>query len=535
MNDTIEYLKSFSQFPFALRRFMRHPLTLTEAKRIVRERMERREENFLCLVERSIYGYKRSPYLALLKLAQCEFGDLRLLVKDKGLEGALYKLREAGVYVTFEEFKGRKPIVRQGQTIPTTARDFDNPFSRHDFTLQTGGSTGLANSVFQDLDYIAAGAPHHMLMLEAWNVLDLPMSHWMESLPGGGLRFILQRAYFRQYPEQWFTPVGWRGSAYWLKYGLATLYMISSMRLMGVRVPLPQTVKLDQADVIARWIVDRLKTHQRCLLYMNVSRALRVSVAAAQEGFDLTGATIRVGGEPITAAKVQTMQGVGLRILPAYGAIDTGSIGLGCANLAETDEVHLVKDAFALITSQHSVEGVGASVPAFNLTSLLDSNSKIMLNYQSDDYGMVSERACGCPLEAYGYTTHIHTIRSYSKLVGEGVTLIGNEMLNILEKVLPARFGGSALDYQLLEQEDDSGLTRLYLVVSPRLQLADERQVIEVVLNALRQSSPMAEAARNIWQQADTLQIKRMEPVWTSRGKLLPLHLQRLERPSQIS
>ncbi len=529
MSDTLEYLKSFAQFPLALRRFMRQPLTLDEAKRIVRQRMEQREENFLRLVERSIYNYAPSPYLALLKLVKCELGDLRTLVKHKGLEGSLRTLREAGVYVTFEEFKGRTPIVRHGQAIPTNARDFDNPFSRRDFTLQTGGSTGLANSVYQDLDYIAAGAPHQMLMLEAWEVLDLPMAHWMDILPGGGLRFILQRAYFRQYPERWFSPIGWRGSTYWLKYGLATLYMIFAMRALGVRVPVPQTVKLDQSSVVARWIADTLKTHPRCLLYTNVSRALRVCVAAAQEGFDLTGATIRVGGEPITPAKVRAMQRVGVRVLPAYGAIDTGGIGFGCVHPAETDEVHLVKDAFALITHPHMVEGADATVPAFNLTSLLDTNSKIMLNYQSDDYGIVQERACGCPLESYGYTTHLHAIRSYSKLVGEGVTLIGNEMLSILEQVLPARFGGSALDYQLLEQEDENGLTRLYVVVSPRLEIADERQIIEVVLDALRQSSPMGDAARNVWQQAGTLQVKRMEPVWTARGKLLPLHIQRFD------
>jgi hypothetical protein len=529
MNDTLEYLKSFAQFPLALRRFTRQPLTLDEAKGIVCRRMEQREEMFLRLVGRSIYGNARSPYLALLKLVQCEFEDLRILVKHKGLEGALGTLREAGVYVTFEEFKGRKPIVRHGQTIATNGRDFDNPFSRRDFTLQTGGSTGLANSVYQDLDYIAAGAPHQMLMLDAWEALDLPMAHWMDILPGGGLRFILQRAYFGQYAERWFSPIAWRGSRYWLKYGLATLYMTFAMRALGLRVPLPQAVRLDQAEVVARWLVNRLKSHRRCLLYTNVSRALRVCVAAAKEGFDLTGATIRVGGEPITAAKVRAMQRVGVRVLPAYGAIDTGGIGLGCAQAVETDEVHLVKDAFALITHPHLVEGAGVTVPAFNLTSLLDSNSKIMLNYQSDDYGMVRERACGCPLESYGYTTHLHAIRSYSKLVGEGVTLIGNEMLGILEQVLPARFGGSPLDYQLLEQEDENGLTRLYVVVSPRLEVADEREIVEVVLNALRQSSPMGDAARNVWQQADTLQVKRMEPVWTGRGKLLPLHLQRFE------
>ncbi len=488
--------------------------------------MERREENFLRLAERSIYGHASSPYLALLKLARCEFGDLRALVKQKGLEGALRALREAGVYVTFEEFKGRTPIVRHGQTIATTARAFDNPFAQRDFALQTGGSTGLASSVYQDLDYIAAGAPHQMLMLDAWGVLNTPVLHWMHMLPGGGLRFILQRAYFQRYPEAWFAPVGWRDSRYWVKYGAATLYMILWMRLLGVPVSLPKIVKTVQASVVARSMRDMLDTGKGCLLYTSVSRGLRVCAAAVQEGFDLAGATLRVGGEPVTRAKMEAMRRAGVRVIPAYGAIDTGAVGLGCPRAAETDDVHFCEDAFALITHPHPVEG-GVTVPALNLTSLVDSSSKVMLNYQSDDYGIVQERSCGCPLESCGFTRHLHGIRSYSKLVGEAVTLIGNEMLNILEHRLPARFGGNPLDYQLMEEEDANGLTRLYLIIDPRVEIADERQVIEFVLNALTESSPMGDAARCMWQQDRTLQVKRMEPVWTERGKFLPLHIQR--------
>jgi hypothetical protein len=118
LSETLDYLKAFARFPFSLHHFLKHKLTLEEANRIVRGQMAQREDNFLRLAERSIFGYPRSPYLALLKLAGCEFGDLSALVKRQGLEEALRQLREEGVYVTFEELKGRKPIVRNGRTIP---------------------------------------------------------------------------------------------------------------------------------------------------------------------------------------------------------------------------------------------------------------------------------------------------------------------------------------------------------------------------------------------------------------------------------
>jgi hypothetical protein len=78
-------------------------------------------------VEHSIYRHPSSPYLALLRHAGCERGDLEALVRRDGLDRALHTLRDAGVYVTFEEFKGRTPIVRGTTTITASARDFDNP------------------------------------------------------------------------------------------------------------------------------------------------------------------------------------------------------------------------------------------------------------------------------------------------------------------------------------------------------------------------------------------------------------------------
>lgn len=530
MSENRDYLKSFARFPVALRRFLRAPLTLEGARRIVRERLERREANFLGLMERSVYGHAASPYLALLKLAGCELGDLGNLVWSKGLEGALGALREAGVYVTFEEFKGRKPIVRGGRTIETTPRAFDNPAARRDFTLNTGGSSGLASLVNQDLDYIAAGAPHHMLMLDAWGALDLPAVHWMNMLPGGGLRFILQRAHFGMSPDKWYAPVGWRESKSWVKYRAATAYMVFWMRAMGVRVSLPEVAELDEAGKIARYLRGKLDRGEPSLLLCNVSRALRVAVAAEEGGFDLSGLTVRVGGEPVTAAKMEAIRRSGARVIPAYGAVDTGSLGLGCARPASTDEVHFCEDAFALVSHAYETAS-GAKVPALSLTSLLETTSKMMLNYQSDDYATVTRRRCGCPLEEIGLETHLDTIRSYSKLVGEGVSLMGEEMLEILERELPARFGGTALDYQMMEQEEASGLTRVFLIVSPRVKVEDEREVVEYVYRALTKSSAMADSARRVWEQDGTLQVKRMEPVATARGKLLPLHLERSVRP----
>ena len=105
------------------------------------------------------------------------------------------------------------------------------------------------------------------------------------------------------------------------------------------------------------------------------------------------------------------------------------------------------------------------------------------------------------------------------------MTLVGSEMVHILEEVLPERFGGSPLDYQLLEEEDEQGFTRLSLLVHPRIEITDEAAVIDTVLEALGESSVAADLARAIWDHAGSFQVRREEPIWTARGKLMPLHL----------
>jgi hypothetical protein len=164
------------------------------------------------------------------------------------------------------------------------------------------------------------------------------------------------------------------------------------------------------------------------------------------------------------------------------------------------------------------VPSSGEAVTSFHITSIHPSVPKMLLNVEFDDCGSIGEQSCGCPLEALGLTTHLRSIRSFGKLVGEGVSLLGSEMAHVLETVLPARFGGTPLDYQL-EEGDEDGYTRLTLVVHPRLALPADAEVIEVVLQALREVSAGADVARAFWQQSHAFRVRRDVPYTTLRGK----------------
>lgn len=521
MSEILDNLKTFVRMPVALYGLARQRMTLERAKQSIHERMNHRSDNFLLSVERNVYSYPRSPYLALLKRAGCTMGDLRTTVNQKGLEGTLHALRREGVYVTFEEFKGRKPIVRNGLTLGTRANDFDNPFNKNDFQESTGGSTGQKVVVRQDFGYLAERVAHEMITLDAYGLFHVPTIGWGYLLPAGPMRRFIQFASFGQSPDPWFVANGWRDAKDWLKYDTLTVYMLIWLRVFGMKLPMPRTVRFADALVIARAIHTSLQTNPRCFVSTGIGRAMRIANAAADAGLDLTGAAFRGGGEPITKAKVRTLERVGAKFIPNYAMSESGFVGAGCANPVDVSDVHLLQDLFALITAPHTVEGFGETVNAFNFTSLIPSAPKVMLNYQVDDYGIIEERACGCPLEQYGYSTHIRDIHSYSKLVGEGVTLLGSEMLRIVEDVLPTRFGGTPLDYQLMEEEDATGFSRLFLYISPRVEIADESEVVRTLLDAMRNASANADATRLVWQQANTIQVKRIEPIPTARGKMI--------------
>src|SRR5262245_38100318 len=102
----VDTARMYGRFAVGLRRFLRDTVTLDQAKARIRARLAQRDDQFLRVVERGIYGFPSSPYRSMLALARCELGDIRRMVHDRGLEATLHALREAGVYVSFEEFKG---------------------------------------------------------------------------------------------------------------------------------------------------------------------------------------------------------------------------------------------------------------------------------------------------------------------------------------------------------------------------------------------------------------------------------------------
>ena len=520
---TLSQVRMYRRFLLGLRGFMRVERTLEEVRAGVRDRLERREDNLLRVAERGLFGHPNSPYLPLFQHAGCELCDLQALVRTSGVDDALRTLREAGVYFTFEEIKGREPVVRGGREIPVDPSDFDNPYLSRYYQRASGGTTGPATRVSTDLEHLSREAWHRMLLLDAHGVLGAPYGIWRPELPGSGLNAVLRAAHIGHPAWKWFTPLIPGDLTPPLRFRMANTATVALGRAFGGTIPWPEPVRLDEADHIARWVGQMVKEHGQALFNTTVSNGLRVGLAAREARLDLTGATFMIAGEPPTRAKVGGIRATGATHFTDYGMAEAGRLGVGCANPIDENDVHVLTDTYAVIAFPREVPVTGEIVTSFHMTSLSPAAPKLLLNVEFDDFGIAEERDCGCPLGELGLSLHLREIRSFGKLTGEGVSLVGSDMVRILEEVLPDRFGGSALDYQLAEEEDAEGFTRLAVVIHPRLDISDEGAVIDAMLEALARTSLAGDVARAFWERADTFVVRREAPFVTARGKQMPL------------
>jgi hypothetical protein len=233
---------------------------------------------------------------------------------------------------------------------------------------------------------------------------------------------------------------------------------------------------------------------------------------------------MRMSSEPYTSGKARSLEEAGCHGVPHYGMSETGRIASPCAAPAALDDMHLLTDKLALIERPVAVGMRGVAVNALFLTTLHTASPKIMLNVDTGDYGTVSRRRCECLLGRLGLDLHLSHVRCYEKLTSEGMHFIGEDLVSIIEEVLPARFGGGATDYQFVEREVQ-GLPKVELVVSPRVGYVDAGEVIRSVLGALGAGPAARTMMARRWEEGDTLRVVRREPYATAAAKVLPLHL----------
>lgn len=519
LNDFLMY----ARFAFGLKKFFKEKITFAETRQVIKKRMEQREENFLNMIRRGVFGYKKSPYLSLFKLLNYEFKDIEKLVSKFGIEGALKVLKDDGVYFTIEEFKCKKPVKRKGREFIFKERDFDNPYTAPCYQMRSSGARSAGTRIAADFNYISDMAVYDGVAIDIWNQTRAPhvSLHNVFSL-GAGMGLVLRLSKFGIYPVRWISLVDSR-KAISLRNKLGIFYIFFISRILGIKFPKPEFMNLKDIPKVVEFIDIILKKHKECCVSAQISSAVRLCLAAKEKGLILDGIKFYFGGEPFTLAKYNGIKSVEAKYILKYGFTEGGLVGNQCLNHTMLDDVHLFKDKLVLISYEKKV--IDSYVNAFLFTTLLPSMPKILLNVENGDYGIIEIRKCGCPYDALGYDTHIYNIRSFEKLTGEGMTFYGTGLIRLVEEVLPFKFGGSSIDYQLVEEEGKQGFRHLSVMVSPKIGNLDEAEVIKTVLDILKKEGDSQKVMAEVWFQAGTVRVRRDYPILAKSGKLYPLYI----------
>jgi hypothetical protein len=211
--------------------------------------------------------------------------------------------------------------------------------------------------------------------------------------------------------------------------------------------------------------------------------------------------------------------------------VDSGHIAYGCLAPECPDDLHLLHDLYAIVQPRAGAPDAALPSDALLVSALGPEAPFVMLNVSLGDHGTIEDRNCGCPLEALGWRTHLHTIRSDEKITAGRMTLYDADIVRVLEEVLPSRFGGAPTHYQVIEDEDGTGRPRVRLLVHPAVGQLDSAAVAEAFLTAIGSGAGPERVAALVWRDGGLVEVERSAPRSTS-GKILHLLDGRAPRPA---
>lgn len=488
----------------------------------VRRQMEDRTRHFLDMARDIVFANPKHPYRRMFQLAGCEYPDLEESVRRQGLEKTLEALRRNGVWLSHAEFKDSTPIVRSGEVIESNLRSFRNPFSRGGIESMTGGSRSKGTPTRSSIDTRRYREGYRVLEEREFGTRDRALIVLRPILPSAvGLQTVLHHSRRIGHPVHWFAIGGTlRNSGH---YRAVTRTMVHLGNLLGARAP--QAVYLPENDFlpVAETIANLKAAGTQSLVFSFVSPAVRVSLAAREKGLDIAGALFIVGGEALTSEKRAAIEASGALVYPRYWINEIGPIGLACRRMTDGNRVHLFEDSVEVISQRQTVPHSDVDVNALLFTTLLPTTERFLINVCMDDSGSIEPANCSCGFQEIGFTRQVRDISSFGKLTGLGMTLVGTDVVRVLEEALPRRLGGGPGDYQLVEREDQ-GQTILELRASPRIVHCTEDLIRECFLEELKGVYGGSLAARE-WRHAGAVRVVIAEPVVTQPGKILALHL----------
>jgi len=510
---TLSRSRDLIQYALGLPQFLRNPVTVENAEKALKKRLENRRKNFLKVLASCVYSNPDSPYHRLLKHSGFSFDDIEKRVCAKGIENTLLALREADVFIRLEEFKAQKPVTRDMFYLFTRESDFNNQSaSRPGLRGRTSGTRSKGTRVFYNWDFLTQEAQNECFMYHAHDVLQSPVALWYPfHLSIAGIHNILLNLKHSHSPERWFTQTRHKEMPAVFKY----VFVAACAQNRGLKVPAAEHAPMDDSYSVSRWLAETCNNHSSAVLRTFTSSAVRAVETALENGLDISGSTIFTGGEPLTQRHSEFMKSAGVSVYTRYISTETGLIAGPCSSPACADDVHLYTDRLALIRDPED--------GSFLYTTLLPSSGKILLNTSIGDTGDINHYDCGCPLGRIGFHIHLSGVSSTDKLTMGGMSVFIDELDSAVSGMISS-LGGSPAHYQFRQHTDpDTDLRMMSIVVDPAVQGIDESAFIPEVLKRLRSINLRVEMASDIWEQARSMRLVREKPQITKGQKQLLL------------
>lgn len=511
----------------ALPGFFRERMTLLQATEEVRRLIDTRVGRFLDLARQEIYDRPHSPYRALLTHAGCEFSDLREQVLRHGLEPTLVKLASEGVYFTSAEFKGKADVVRGSTVFRVSPADFDRRRPSAGMAIESSGTSNTPVRTFISLDWRGVLATGEAVFYAAHDLFSLAHAIY-EPVVTGLVYAHLTNARLGLPTERWFALRVTAHSKAEEAYHRMNAHLLAAIgRWFGAGISDPQYVDRGNLAPVADWIAQNRRVGRGCCIRTVVSNAARLSRQATEAGISFEGTVFLVSGEPLTPIKKRIIEQTGARIVIRYGPGGGVGTAMQCSHPGAIDDMHVPQSVWTFVERPSCMENTDPPIHPLLLTTLHPGAPRLLFNVENGDYATLTTSNCGCPLQQVGFTQHVHTVRSFEKLTSEGMNYFGTDLAELVENTLPAEFGGGPGDYQLVEEEDETGRTRVTLVVDPAVGALDESRVLARLHLALSRGSRDRRFMATIWRDAGSFNMRRETPHSSVRGKIPPLLVKR--------
>ncbi len=222
----------------------------------------------------------------------------------------------------------------------------------------------------------------------------------------------------------------------------------------AARLPAPEMASLDESCRVSDYLIELIDKGLKPIVNTSPSAAVRLSIEAQERGLRLDGASFLLGAEPVTPVRRTTIEACGAAVVPTYGTSECGWIGAQFPGARVADEVHIFRDAYAVVSRPDGRHSTSSSGRIRSCSRTFGQARQRCCSTRRSAIRPSSKPATG-PDPRPSSATRCACTRSAASGRSRrgGQRCAQADFYRVLEEALPRRFGGALTDYQLVRAD----------------------------------------------------------------------------------